>query len=294
MSPLNLTHLQTFAKVVAAGSFSAAADQLNLSQPAVSLQVRQLEARLSVRLIERVGRGIRPSSAGLALLGHIEHINAAVDDALREVSSHAQGVVGRIVIGTGATACIHLLPPMLSELRQRFPQLEVRVSIGNTDGVLKALEDNRLDLALVTLPAARRSLEVTPLLDDDFVAIFSSATAKPVAPLTPERLAALPLVVFEAGSSTRSLIDGWFGEAGVWVKPVMELGSIEAIKEMVAAGLGYSLVPRLAVAQAHHRRGLQVVELAPRLSRTLAIALRQDKPLTRGLREVLGAMRALG
>ncbi len=294
MSPLNLTHLQTFAKVVAAGSFSAAADQLNLSQPAVSLQVRQLEARLSVRLIERVGRGIRPSSAGLALLGHIEHINAAVDDALREVSSHAQGVVGRIVIGTGATACIHLLPPMLSELRQRFPQLEVRVSIGNTDGVLKALEDNWLDLALVTLPATRRSLEVTPLMDDDFVAIFSSATAQPGAALTPEQLAALPLVVFEAGSSTRNLIDGWFRAAGVWVKPVMELGSIEAIKEMVAAGLGYSLVPRLAVAQAHHRRGLQVVELAPRLSRTLAIALRQDKPLTRGLREVLGAMRALG
>ncbi len=100
-------------------------------------------------------------------------------------------------------------------------------------------------------------------------------------------------MVFEAGSSTRLLINEWFLQAGIRVKPVMELGSIEAIKEMVAAGLGYSIVPRMAVAAVHHRRGLQVLQLVPGLSRTLGIALRQDKPVSKALRQVLDALHNL-
>ncbi|WP_017707381.1 LysR family transcriptional regulator substrate-binding protein, partial [Pseudomonas syringae] len=111
--------------------------------------------------------------------------------------------------------------------------------------------------------------------------------------MTPEHLSELPLVVFEAGSSTRLLINEWFLQAGLRIKPVMELGSIEAIKEMVAAGLGYSIVPRMAVAAPHHRRGLHVQPLTPGLSRTLGIALRQDKPVNNALRQVLDALQHL-
>ncbi|RMO61860.1 Regulatory protein, LysR:LysR, substrate-binding [Pseudomonas amygdali pv. eriobotryae] len=182
---------------------------------------------------------------------------------------------------------------MLQALRRRFAQLDVRVSTGNTDGILKAVEENRLDLALVTLPASGRSLHITPLLEDEFVAIFASSQQPIAAEMTPEHLCELPLVVFEAGSSTRLLINEWFLQAGIRVKPVMELGSIEAIKEMVAAGLGYSIVPRMAVAAVHHRRGLQVLQLVPGLSRTLGIALRQDKPVSKALRQVLDALHNL-
>ncbi|WP_122358928.1 LysR family transcriptional regulator [Pseudomonas ficuserectae] len=293
MRRLNLNHLHTFSLVIAHGSFSAAAERLHLTQPAVSLQIRQLEDQLNLKLIERVGKRLKPTSAGTTLLEHIARIEAVVEDALLELSSHASGVAGKVAIGTGATACIHLLPPMLQALRRRFAQLDVRVSTGNTDGILKAVEENRLDLALVTLPASGRSLHITPLLEDEFVAIFASSQQPIAAEMTPEHLCELPLVVFEAGSSTRLLINEWFLQAGIRIKPVMELGNIEAIKEMVAAGLGYSIVPRMAVAAVHHRRGLQVLQLVPGLSRTLGIALRQDKPVSKALRQVLDALHNL-
>ncbi len=293
MRRLNLNHLHTFSLVITHGSFSAAAERLHLTQPAVSLHVRQLEDQLQLQLIERVGKRLKPTSAGNVLLEHIARIDGVVEDALQALSSHASGIAGKVAIGTGATACIHLLPPMLQVLRRRFPELDVRVSTGNTDGILKAVEENLLDLALVTLPASGRSLHITPLLEDEFVAIFASSQRPMPAHMTPERLSAQPLVVFEAGSSTRLLIDEWFLHAGIRVKPVMELGSIEAIKEMVAAGLGYSIVPRMAVAALHHRRGLQMLPLATALSRTLGIALRQDKPVSKALRQVLDALQDL-
>ncbi|GFM75611.1 LysR family transcriptional regulator [Pseudomonas cichorii] len=291
MRRLNLNHLHTFSLVIVHGSFSAAAERLNLTQPAVSLQVRQLEEHLNLRLIERVGKRIKPTSAGSTLLEHVSRIDAVVEDAMLELASHAHGIAGQIAIGTGATACIHLLPPILQDLRRRFPDLDVRVSTGNTDGILKAVEENRLDLALVTLPASGRSLEVTPLLEDEFVAIFASQQDPLPEAFTPKTLSDYPLVVFEAGSSTRLLINEWYLQAGIRIKPVMELGSIEAIKEMVAAGLGYSIVPRMSVAATHHRRGLQVHSLTPGLNRTLGIVLRQDKPVSKALRKVLDALR---
>jgi len=291
MHRLNLNHLHTFSQVIAFGSFSAAAERLGLTQPAVSLHLRQLEQRLNVRLIERVGKRLKPTSAGTLLLEHVTRIDATVEDALQALSTHAGGVAGTIAIGTGATACIHLLPPILQALRQQFPALDVRVSTGNTDGVLKAVEENRLDLALVTLPATGRSLTISPILEDDFVAIFAVGDPLPEV-ITPAALVDLPLVVFETGSSTRLLIDEWYLRAGLRIKPVMELGSIEAIKEMVAAGLGYSIVPAMSVAATHHRRGLQVRALTPGLSRTLGIVLRQDKPLSKALRRVIEALKA--
>jgi len=293
MQRLNLNHLHTFAQVIQHGSFSAAAARLGLTQPAISLHIRQLEARLNLRLIERVGKRVKATSAGNTLLEHIGRIDAVVEDALLDLSSLAQDIAGQIAIGTGATACIHLLPPVLQRLRHQFPGLDVRVSTGHTDDILRAVEENRLDLALLTLPAAGRSLSITPLLEDAFVAIFSREQRGVPPVLTPESLEGLPLVVFESGSSTRLLIDGWYLRAGLRIKPVMELGNIEAIKELVAAGLGYSIVPRMSVAAEHHRRGLRVESLTPPLSRTLGIVLRQDKPVGKALRQVLEALQTL-
>lgn len=292
MHRLNLNHLHTFAQVIEYGSFSGAAERQGLTQPAISLQIRLLESRLNLKLIERVGKRIKPTSAGRTLLDHIGRIDTAVENALLDLASHAQGIAGTVAIGTGATACIHLLPPVLQTLRREFPALDVRISTGNTDDILRAVEQNRLDLALVTLPAAGRSLSITPLLEEAFVAIFSLEQPDIPHRLTAVSLAGLPLVVFEA-SSTRSLIDKWYLQAGLRVKPVMELGSIEAIKEMVAAGLGYSIVPAMSVAAMHHRRGLQVLPLDQPLSRTLGIVLRQDKPVSKALRQVLNALQTL-
>lgn len=293
MMTLNLANLATFRLVVLRGSFSAAADALGLSQPAVSLQVRQLEQFLQTRLVERTGRGVKATAAGLTLLAHGEHIEQAVSAALRSVGEFSHEVSGAIALGTGATACIHLLPPILQQLREDHPLLTVGVTTGNTLDIVRAVEENRLDLGLVTLPANGRCLAVTPVIDEEFVFIFASDGQSPPR-LTPDVLQALPLIAFEAGSGTRALIDGWFHAAGLTIAPVMQLGSIEAIKRMVRAGFGYSIVPRMAVDDAEDRRGLSVHSLAPYLHRRLGVVMRQDKILSKGIAEMLRLLRQLG
>ncbi|MCY3510660.1 LysR family transcriptional regulator [Klebsiella michiganensis] len=294
MMTLNLGNLATFRLVVQRGSFSAAADLLGLSQPAVSLQIRQLEQFLQTRLLERTGRGIKATAAGIALLAHSERIELAVGAAVQSVSEFNRDISGSITLGTGATACIHLLPPLLQTLHQDHPLLTVRVTVGNTLEVVRAIEENRLDLGLCTLPANGRSLAVTPVLDEEFVGIFSDAQDDPPSPLTPEVLQSLPLIAFEAGSGTRELIDGWFRHNGMMVVPVMQLGSIEAIKRMVRAGLGYSIVPRMAVEDPQDRVGLNVQSLTPRLYRQLGIVMRQDKIISKGIAEVLRLLSQAG
>jgi DNA-binding transcriptional LysR family regulator len=297
MRGFNLDHLQTFADVVRLGSFSAAAARLNLTQPAVSLQVRQLELKLGLKLIERVGRKATPTAAGRALLQHAGTIDAAVNTALEAVAQHGREVTGRVRIGIGATACIHILPPILSDLRRRFPQLDLMVTTGNAPEILRAIEENSLDLGLVTLPPNNknlgRALDVTPLIDDDFVAISSKSYRLPD-PVTPAALTTQPLVIPEPGGNTRSLIDGWFATAGFAPKPGMELDSVEAIKQLVGAGLGCSVLPGMALTTPESRRGLEVRALKPKLTRQLALVLRRDKPLSRGLRETIAALRGLG
>ncbi|HEX3953921.1 MAG TPA: LysR family transcriptional regulator [Stellaceae bacterium] len=293
MRGLNLDQLASFATVVELGSFSAAAERLSLSQPAVSLQIRQLERRLGVALLERVGRRVQPTEAGRNLLPHIDAIDRAVAGAIDAVASHARGVAGRVRLGTGATACIYLLPPVLRELRRAYAALDIVVRTGNTPDILKALEENALDVALVTLPAPGRSLVVEKLLNDEIVAVFAAGVEPPHA-VTAAALADLPVVLYEPGGNARRVIDDWFRRAGVSLKPVMELGNIEAIKQLVAAGLGCGLLPRLAVSNEAAASDLVVRSLSPVLHRQIGLVLRRDKVPDRGLKEAIAALRGVG
>jgi DNA-binding transcriptional LysR family regulator len=293
MRGLNLDQIRTFADVLALGSFSAAAVRLGISQPAVSLQVRQLEKRFGVKLIERVGRRVAPTAAGAEFLTHARQVEAALEAAAEAMAPHATGATGRVRLGTGATACIYLLPPLLRELRRRFPDLEISVSTGNTPDMLRAIEENRIDVGLVTLPAAGRALDIRPLIDDEFVLVAPRGSVLP-REITAAELARLSLVQYEVGANTRRLTDAWAMRAGISLKPVMELGSVEAIKELVGAGLGCSVLPRMAIRAKEAERQLVVRSLRPRLYRKLALVLRKDKPLTKGLREVVRGIEGLG
>ncbi|MHC9514264.1 LysR family transcriptional regulator [Enterobacter mori] len=287
MTTLNLGYLATFRLVIQRGSFSAAADVLGISQPAVSLQIRQLEQFLQTRLVERTGRGIKATAAGQALLVHGERIEQAVDETLRSVRSFNHDVSGTITLGTGATACIHLLPPLLQQLRSDYPLLRVGVTTGNTLDIVRAIEENRLDMGLVTLPVSGRALDVMPVMDEEFVFIASQAQQAMFTDLRPDALHTLPLIAFESGSGTRALIDGWFEASGLTIAPAMQLGSIEAIKRMVRSGLGYSIVPKMAVEQKADREGLCVSSLSPVLQRQLAVVMRQDKILSKGISGII-------
>ena len=292
MRGLNLDQLRTFATVVDQKSFSGAAARLGVTQPAVSLQVRQLEKRFGVKLIERVGRRATATAAGAELLTHARDVEAALAAAADAMAPHAKGAAGRVRLGTGATACIYLLPKVLRDLRQRFPALDIVVSTGNTPEILRALDENRIDVALVTLPAAGRMFDVRPVVDDEFVVIGASGMRLP-REITAAELARLPLMLYEPGATTRRLIDEWSMSAGVAFQPIMELGSVEAMKELIGAGLGCGVLPRMALRRQNASAPFVVRPLRPKLKRTLGLVLRRDKPLTKGLRETIRAMIAL-
>ena len=288
MKRLNLDHLETLVRVIQTGSFSAAGEKLRLTQPAVSLQIRQLEKRLGATLIERVGRKARPTAAGNELLRHAGLIDAAVTSAVDTVARHAVDAIGAVHIGTDTTTSIYLLPPVLGALRKRYPSLEITLTTGNAVDIVRGVEENRIDLAFATLPVTGRAFEVSPLLDDAFVAIAPRDMALPQR-LTAENLAKLPLIVTELGSASRRIIDRWFARGEAPLNPAMSLGSIEAIKAMVAEGLGCGILPEMAVSKAV-RAEFAVRPLTPLMKRTMGVVIRKDKRLTKGLKATYDAL----
>jgi DNA-binding transcriptional LysR family regulator len=287
----NLDQLRSFVTLASAGSFSAAARRLNLTQPAVSLQIRELEKRFGVRLVERSGRRVKTTLAGEQLLKQASRIEAAVSDAMIAMTPFKDDAVGRVVIGTGATACIYLLPSLLQNLRRRMPLLQILVHTGNTADVLRLMEDNIVDVGFVTGPIYGRPFSATPAFSDEQVAVFPKRGFDVPKSATPAALAVLPLVMFEPGGNTRRVVEDWFAKSGVVPRPVMELGSVEAIKELIAAGLGCGVLPRLAVAADKGR--FMIRPLTPPLTRKLMVVVRRDKLLSRSLRHVLQGLRSL-
>lgn len=286
---LSFDQLQTFSDIIELGSFSAAADKAGVTQPAISLQLRQLERKLGLRLVERVGRRMLPTPAGSDLLIHVRHIQDEMNKALETLAPHQNGATGRIRIGTGSTACIYLLPPILRQLKEAMPGLEIAVETGNTPDLVRMIEANELDAGLLTLPVTHRSFEVTPVTEDELVVIFPVREAPDLDAMTADFLAGKPLLFYEGGA-TRRIVGQWFSECGLTPKPVMELGSVEAIKRLVAAGLGWAIVPSLALANAEMTPDLGYRSLLPRLNRTLGLVMRRDKRLTKGLRALTASL----
>jgi DNA-binding transcriptional LysR family regulator len=291
MQKPSLIQLETLAEVAESGSFLAAARKLGLTQPAVSLRIHELEQALGLRLIERVGRRAQPTTAGATLLGYAKQIDATLAEALRSLARHSGSVVGKVRLGTGATACIYLLPPVLRALKSRYPSLEIAVRTGNSGEILAALAQNEIDVAVVTLPAPGRSFEVKVLIEDEMVAAFPADDAPPYK-LTPAFFARQPMILlYEPAGNSRRVIDQWFRAGGELAKPAMELGNIEAIKKMVGAGLGSSIIPKLAAGP--EGEGLVIGSLHPKLYRRIGMVLRRDKVPDKALKAVIKALSGL-
>jgi len=287
----SLRQLQTLAEVTQAGSFMAAAKKLRLTQPAVSLRIRGLEQLVGQRLIERVGRKASPTTAGAMLLGFAKQIEATLDEAMRALAQQSASVSGQVRLGTGATACIYLLPPILRAVKDRYPGIEIAVRTGNSGEILSALNDNELDVAVITLPAVGRSFEIKVLIEDEMVAAFA-ADDVPAGKLDPAYFARQPVILlYEPAGNSRRVIDHWFRQGGELARPGMELGNIEAIKKMVGAGLGVSIIPSLAMGEGD--MGLAVRSLSPRLYRRIGMVLRRDKVPDGALRAVIKALNGI-
>jgi DNA-binding transcriptional LysR family regulator len=289
MSEPTVRQLRTLLAVVETGGISTAARRLGITQPAASQQLRELERGLGVRLLERAAGQTRATAAGEAALGPARRVLAAVADAQAAAAAFRTGEAGRIRIGTGATACIHLLPLVLAEARRRMPGLEVVVATGNSSAMARLVEAGELDVALVTMPiAAAPALTITSRLTDPLVALIPASMADAQATIEPASLAALPLILYEPEGSTRMLIDAWFRTAGVTPLPIMQLDSVETIKVLVGGGLGASVLPALALPQPVP--ATVVRPLNPPAWRELGIVLRREKVMDRSLRVMLQAL----
>jgi DNA-binding transcriptional LysR family regulator len=287
---IQLTHLQTLAAVARHGSFSRAARELRLTQPAVSMQVRQLENELGVALLERVGKRSYTTKAGELLLAHAGRAMQELERGLELVQQLRGIVAGRIRLGTSASFSIYLLPSALRKFRARYPQTELVVVTGNAPEITRAVVANELDVGIVSLPVRERELAVTALHRDELVAIGPPDRRWPRRRATAAELAKEPLILFEQGATLRRVIDDWFQRGGAAPALPMELGNTEAIKKLVEAGLGLSVTSWFAAKPEVRARRLSAVKLAPPLFRQIGIVLRRDKPKTPVLDAFLGTL----
>jgi DNA-binding transcriptional LysR family regulator len=291
---LQVAHLRTLQAIARHASFSRAAQALNLTQPAVSMQVRHLERALGLPLLERVGKRAFPTRAGELLLAHADRALRELEAGVERVQELRGVVAGRVRLGTSASISIYLLPPALRRFRARYPETEVVIVTGNAAEITRAVVANTLDVGIVSLPVRDRELVVTPFFRDELVAVAPPDPAWRRTPvLDAAALAAHPLILFEAGATLRRIIDGWFHRAGVAPRSPMELGNTEAIKKLVEAGLGLSVTSWFSVKSEVRAGTLRAIRLTPPLERQIGLVRRRDKPRTPALDAFAAALEDL-
>jgi DNA-binding transcriptional LysR family regulator len=291
---LQLVHLRTLHTVARHGSFSRAARELHLTQPAVSMQVRQLERALGLPLLERVGKRAFPTKAGEVLLAHAGRALRELEAGV-EVVQRLRGIVaGRIRLGTSASFAIYLLPPALRRFRSRYPKTELTVVTGNAPEIARAVVQNELDVGIVSLPVRERELAVSAFHRHELVAIAPPDRRwRRGQHVKAAELARDPLILFEQGATLRRVIDEWFQRAGVAPALPMELNNTEAIKKLVESGLGLSVTSWFSVEHEVRARKLVAARLEPPLYRDIGVILRKDKPKTPVLEAFLATLDGL-
>jgi DNA-binding transcriptional LysR family regulator len=291
MRGLSLDQLRTLVEVVELGSFSAAARQLNLTQPAVSLQMRELEARFGVRLIERMGRKANATPPGRVLVEHARRILSECEAATLAMRRFRDGWIGRVHIGTTLTALTYELPPVLRKLRADHPGVELLVTNMPTRDSIENVLANKIDLALVTLPVKEAQLRVTPLRAETLMAVLPGGTPDVPDAVTPAYAAQQPLVLEHTRGAVCALVMQWLGKELPLARAPMHIGTVEAMKAAVASGLGMSIVPDVAVLPS--TPDLIVRPLDPPLPCTLALIEHRSKPNEPALEIVRNALMEL-
>jgi DNA-binding transcriptional LysR family regulator len=276
MRGLNLDQLRTLLAVVESGSFSAAARKLHLSQPAVSVQIRELERRFAVKLIERLGKRAHATPPGRDLVGAAEHIFRACDQADAVMRRYRDGWIGRARIGTTITAQMYMLPPILRKLSQDHPGIDLHVRNLPTRESIAAILQNEIDLAIVTMPVDKAQLTVTPIWSEPMVAIHPSIARDVPDKVTPEYVLRQALLLEHVQAGVHQLVMQWLSGHGAAPRVRMHLGTIEAVKSAVASNLGMSIVPQMAASRSES--DLIVRPLHPPLVRTLALIEHRSKP----------------
>ncbi|MEN0020575.1 MAG: LysR family transcriptional regulator [Planctomycetota bacterium] len=252
---MELTPLRYFQAVAKVGHITRAAERLGVTQPALSAPLRKLEADVGAELFHRTARGVELTEAGHVFLEHADGAIRRADEGVEAVRELLGLQRGSIRLGGGATAITYLLPPVVAKFRAAHPGIRFYIREAGSAAVAEAVLEGQLDLGIVTLPLpanlpAAADLLSVPIVDDELRLILPADH-----PLSGRRaftwrdLDGARTVGFEAGSAVREVIDRAAASHDVRIDVVMELRSIESIKQMVQAGVGVGFISRFALAQ---------------------------------------------
>jgi DNA-binding transcriptional LysR family regulator len=254
MASLENFRLVVFRAVAAQLSFRKAAEELYLTQPAVSLQIKALEEDIGVQLFDRTGTHIKLTEAGRVLLKHGERVHDMLAAAEQEIAALSKDYAGVLALGASTTIAQYVLPRLLGEFRKEHPRVYPTLISGNTEQIVESVEKQKIALGLIEGPAHSREVRVRPFLLDELVLIAPAAHEwSERATVSIEEIPATALLMRERGSGTRHIIEMALERHGLKrssLDVVMELDSTEAIKSAVEAGLGVGFVSRWALSSA--------------------------------------------
>jgi len=260
---LNLHLFRMFAAVVRTGSFSRAAEALNISQPAISKGVRDFELQVGCRLLNRTPKGVVPTDEGLALSRHAETL-FAVERAAEDELSALRGLHnGSLRIGASTTIATYMLARYLGAFHRAHPDVDLFVVSANTRDIAEQMANQDIDIGLVEGPVEVRGLMAVPWQTDVMALIVAPdhPFARDTQPIDPKRLADEIMIVREPGSGTREVVAKALAAHGIEPTRTLEIGSTEAIKQVVAAGVGVSIVSEAAVADQAEQGRLKLIPM---------------------------------
>ncbi|MGD0736322.1 MAG: LysR substrate-binding domain-containing protein [Terracidiphilus sp.] len=253
MASLENFRVVVFRAVAEQLSFRKAAEELYLTQPAVSLQIKALEEDLGVQLFDRTGSHIELTAAGKILLDCSAQVNALLLQAEQDIAALSGEHAGQLALGASTTIAQYVLPRLLGEFRREHPRVYPTLISGNTEHIVDAVKQQKIELGFIEGPARSRDVKTEPFLEDELVLIASTAHEWAERnSVSCSELASGPLLMRERGSGTRHVIELALERLGVRrnsLHIVMELDSTEAIKSAVEAGLGIGFVSRWAIAK---------------------------------------------
>jgi len=273
--------LQVFHAVAKHLSFTKAAEALFMTQPAVTFQIKQLEEHFNTRLFERGHGRISLTPAGGVVLDYAERIlalSAELDTRLKELTGE---VAGLLMIGASTTIAEFLLPRVLGEFKSKFPKVLPRLIVANSETVESRVSEHTLDIGFIEAPSHLATVATDVVCDDELQVVCapSHALARQKS-VSPKQLTQYPFINRELGSGTREVTDRYLQKAGVEMDSldiVMELGSPEALKGLIATGLGFGIMSRATVATELALGILACVPLAPRLQRQLSVVYPKER-----------------
>lgn len=280
---MDIRQLRYFLAITRCGSFSRAARELNVAQPALSQHVAHLEAELGVRLLNRSKKGVTTTESGAALVGHAEIILRQMAHAMQDVQARSDTPSGDVVIGLPSSLAIEMTLPLLRRIEERQPQITPRIIESHSGYLADLLTGGQVDIALIFDVDEPQLYELQPVLTEPLWLI--SAPDGPYAgrdSVTMEELAALPLITTTAQHGLRRLIETSAQERGLTATFRMELDSLLAIKRLVEAGYAHSVLSWYAVREEVTTGRLLACAIAdPALKRDVCLARARDWPRSR-------------